>query len=251
MRQRGRRAPNQTSNLAPQTSSSPLRWLAYMLSRFLLKLILGFSTRTHILHRERTRLGGGWLLAANHISHFDPPFLGVACLRKMDWMASQEFYDVPLLGLWMKAVDTFPVDREKPDRASIRTALSRLKAGRVVGMFPEGGIRDGERSVLNGASLRPGLSALAEMSGAPVMPCVIVGSDHLYTPKKWLPFRRSQTWVSFGEPIHFQGEGKEARAKFDAEFAAALQALLAELRAKFSIVDGDLPQPAGRRKGRV
>lgn len=191
------------------------------------------------------------MLAANHISHFDPPFLGVACLRKMDWMTSREFYAVPLLGLWMKAVDTFPVDRERPDRASIRTALARLKAGRVVGMFPEGGIRDGERSVLHGAPLRPGLSALAEMSGAPVVPCVLVGSDHLYTPQKWLPFRRSRAWINFGEPIRLQGEGKAAREKFDAEFTAALHALLAELRARFPIADRDLPQPAGRRKGRV
>lgn len=228
-----------------------MRWLAYMFSRFLLKLILGCSTRTYILHRERTRLRGGWMLAANHISHFDPPFLGVACLRKMDWMTSREFYAVPLLGLWMKAVDTFPVDRERPDRASIRTALARLKAGRVVGMFPEGGIRDGERSVLHGAPLRPGLSALAEMSGAPVVPCVLVGSDHLYTPQKWLPFRRSRAWINFGEPIRLQGEGKAAREKFDAEFTAALHALLAELRARFPIADRDLPQPAGRRKGRV
>ena len=222
-----------------------------MLSRFLLKLILGFSTRTHILHRERTRMRGGWLLAANHISHFDPPFLGVACLRKMDWMTSREFYTVPLLGLWMKAVDTFPVDRERPDRASIRVALDRLEKGRVVGMFPEGGIRDGDRSVLNGAPLRPGLSALAEMSGAPVVPCVIVGSDHLYAPNKWLPFRRSQAWISFGEPISVQGEGKAARAEFDAAFTSALHALLAELRAQFPITDSDLPQPSGRRKGRV
>src|ERR1700761_1605353 len=114
-----------------------MRWLAYMASRLLLKLILAVVARTRVLHRERTLLPGGWMLAANHISHFDPPFLGVACLRKMDWMTSKEFYRVPLLGLWMHAVDTFPVDREKPDRASIRTAVARLKSGRVVGMFPE------------------------------------------------------------------------------------------------------------------
>ena len=169
-----------------------------------------------MLHRERTLLRGGWLLAANHISHFDPPFLGVACLRKMDWMTSREFYAVRLLGAWMRAVDTFPVDRERPDRASIRMALARLAAGRVVGMFPEGGIRDGARSVLQGAALRPGLGALAEMSGAPVIPCVIVGSDKLYAKKNWLPFRRAQVWISFGEPLSSAREGKLARKVFEA-----------------------------------
>jgi len=228
-----------------------MRWLAYMASRFLLKLILALPASTCVLHRERTRLRGGWMLAANHISHFDPPFLGVACLRKMDWMTSKEFYQVPLLGAWMRAVDTFPVDRERPDRASIRTALDRLTAGRVVGMFPEGGIRDGERSVLQGAPLRPGLSALAEMGGVPVIPCVIVGSDKLYASKMWRPFRRARVWISFGEPLRCQGHGKDARAAFEAAFTQSLHELLAELTARFGLTDDDLPQSSNRRKGRV
>jgi len=235
----------------PKTSRSSLRWLAYMASRLLLKLILALVARTHCLHRERTRLPGGWILAANHISHFDPPFLGVACLRKMDWMTSREFYAVPVLGPWMRAVDTFSVDRERPDRAAIRTALERLAAGRVVGLFPEGGIRDGERSMLQGAALRPGLSALAEMSGAPVIPCVILGSDQLYAPAKWLPFRRSQAWISFGEPLRFSGKGRPGRDDFEAAYNAAIQTLLAELRARFHLTSEDLPQSSDRRKGRT
>jgi len=222
-----------------------------MASRLLLKLILGLSAKTSVLHRERTRLAGGYILAANHISHFDPPFLGVACLRKMDWMTSREFYAVPLLGLWMTAVDTFPVDREKPDRNAIRTALDRLARGRVIGLFPEGGIRDGERSMLEGAALRPGLGALAEMSGAPVIPCVILGSDHLYDPKMWLPVRRSRAWIGFGEPLRCTGEGKPARAAFEAAYTAAIRELLAEMRGQFPITDEDLPQTSNRRKGRV
>jgi len=227
-----------------------VRWFAYMASRLLLKLILALVARTIVLHRERTLLPGGWMLASNHISHFDPPFLGVACRRKMDWMTSKEFYDDRLLGAWMRAVDTFPVDRERPDRTSIRTALQRLAASRVVGMFPEGGIRDGSRSVLQRAALRPGLSALAEMSHAPVIPCVIVGSDRLYAPKMWWPFRRARVWISFGEPIRFAGEGKEARASFDAAFTDAIQSLLGELRTRFGLTDEDLPQSSDRRKGR-
>src|SRR5258708_28066616 len=97
-----------------------------MASRLFLKLILALVTKTHVLHRERTRLPGGWILAANHISHFDPPFLTVASRRKMDWMTSREFYDIPMLGLFLRAVDTFPVDRERPDRAVLRTPLALL-----------------------------------------------------------------------------------------------------------------------------
>jgi 1-acyl-sn-glycerol-3-phosphate acyltransferase len=228
-----------------------VRWLAYMTSRFLLKLILGTVTRTHVLHRERTRLPGGWLFVSNHISHFDPPFLTVAALRKLDWMATRELYHPWPVALWMHAVDTFPVDRERADRAATRETLERLQRGRVVGIFPEGGIRDGSSSVLEGAPLKPGLAGLAQLSGKPVLPCVLIGSDQLYTHRNWLPFRRIEAWIAFGEPLHFEGTGKDARAAFEARIAEALRALFAELKERFHLTANDLPQPPARRKGRM
>jgi 1-acyl-sn-glycerol-3-phosphate acyltransferase len=228
-----------------------VRWLAYMVSRFLLKGILALVTRTHVLHRERTALPGGWLFVANHISHFDPPFFTVAARRKIDWMATRELYHPRAVALWMHAVDTFPVDRERADRAATRETLSRLKAGRVVGIFPEGGIRDGMHSVLEGVPLKPGIAGLAQLSGAPVVPCVLIGGDQLYTHRNWLPFRRAQAWLAFGEPLHCTGEGKEARVEFEVKVAAALRALYAELKDRFALTPHDLPQPPMRRKGRL
>ena len=222
-----------------------------MVSRLLLKGILALVTKIHVLHRERTRLPGGWLLVANHISHFDPPFLTVAALRKIDWMATRELYAPGLVSLWMHAVDTFPVDREKVDRAAVRESVARLKQGRVVGIFPEGGIRDGVHSVLEGVPLKPGLAGLAQLGGAPVIPCALIGSDQLYTHANWIPFRRARAWIAFGEPLYFTGEGKAAREAFEAEIAAALRGLGAELKERFHLTADDLPQPPARRKGRL
>jgi len=222
-----------------------------MISRFLVKLILGAVSKTHVLHRERTWLPGGWLLVSNHISHFDPPFLTAATHRKIDWMATRELYHPWPVGAWMRAVDTFPVDREKTaDRAATRETLERLKRGRVVGIFPEGGIRDGKNSVVEGAPLKPGLAGLAQLSGAPVVPCVLIGPDQLYTHRNWIPFRKSRAWIAFGEPLYFAGDGKEARAALEVRITESLHALYAELKERFQLTDGDLPQPPARRKGR-
>ena len=222
-----------------------------MVSRFLLKVILSLVAKTHVLHRERSALPGGWLLVSNHISHFDPPFLTVAALRKLDWMATRELYAPGLVALWMHAVDTFPVDRERVDRGAVREALTRLRRGRVIGMFPEGGIRDGTHSVLEGAPMKAGIAGIAQLSGAPVVPCVLLGSDQLYTHRHWLPFRRAKAWIAFGEPLHFEGKSKDARAEFEARVADALRALYAELKDRFQLTAHDLPQPPSRRKGRV
>jgi len=222
-----------------------------MTSRLLLNGLLSVVTKTHVLHRERTRLPGGWLLVSNHISHFDPPFLTVAAFRKIDWMATRELYSPAPVAAWMHAVDTFPVDREKVDRQAVKEAVARLKRGRVVGLFPEGGIRDGPRSVLEGAPLKPGIAGLAQLGDAPVIPCALVGSDQLYTPGCWIPFRRARAWIAFGEPRRCQGEGKAAREAFEATIAADLRALYAELKERFQISAADLPQPPARRKGRL
>lgn len=222
-----------------------------MVSRLLLKGLLGGVTTTHVLHRERTRLAGGWLLVSNHISHFDPPFLTVAASRKIDWMATRELYHPAPVAWWMYAVDTFPVDREKVDRAAVREAVARLQRGRVVGIFPEAGIRDGTRSVLEGAPLKPGLAGLAQLGDAPVIPCALVGSDQLYTHRNWLGFRRAEAWIAFGDPLYFSGEGKAAREAFEGQIAGSLRALYAELKERFQLTAEDLPQPPARRKGRL
>ncbi len=115
-----------------------------------------------------------------------------------------EFFRFPALGFLLRAVDAFPADRDRADRKTIRTAIERLKEGRVVGLFPEGGIRDGVRSLLQGAPLRPGASTLAHIARIPILPCVILGSDRLYSRKRWLPLRRTPIWIAFGNPIpHF------------------------------------------------
>src|SRR4030088_1308897 len=142
-------------------------------------------------------------------------------------MAMAEFFPLPLLGFLLRAVDAFPADRDRADHTTIRTAIERLKDGRIVGIFPEGGIRDGERSILEGAPVRPGASALAHIAGVPILPCVIVGSDRLYSKKSWLPLRRTPVWIAFGNPIsHFPELQKPAaRERIEHELATAFRNL--------------------------
>ena len=92
---------------------------------------------------ERATAPGAWVLASNHISHFDPLLITATLPRAIDWMAMADLFAGRLLGAWLRASDCFPVVRFKPDRAALRAAIVRLEAGRVVGMFPEGGLRDG------------------------------------------------------------------------------------------------------------
>src|SRR6059058_5156992 len=163
-----------------------------------MKLLFGCVASLHVVRRENANRDGGFLLAGNHISHFDPFIISSVVRRKIDWMAMAEFFSLPVLGFLLRAVDAFPADRDRADRKTIRTAIERLKQGRIVGVFPEGGIRDGTRSLLEGAPLRPGASTLAHIARVPILPCVILGSDRLYAKRNWLPLRRTPVWIGFG-----------------------------------------------------
>ena len=220
---------------------------------FLMKVLFGYSSRIYVLGCENTERAGGFLLAANHISHFDPFIISSVVRRKIDWMAMAEFFPLPIVGLFLRAVDAFPAARDRADRKTIRTAIERLKTGRIVGVFPEGGIRDGAQSLLHGAHVRAGASILANIAKVPVLPCVILGSDRLYAKRSWLPFKRIPVWLAFGQaiPSFSELEKSAARERIEQELTAAFQNLYAELRAKFRLTSDDLPHsPRERMKGR-
>jgi 1-acyl-sn-glycerol-3-phosphate acyltransferase len=214
--------------------------LAYTISQAVCRLLFTFAARRRVLHAGRARHQGPWLLAANHIAHFDPLLITSVVPRQIDWMAMADLFRPRLLGAWLRAADTFPVQRFKADRGALRTAVERLRAGRIVGMFPEGGLRDGAASVLGGAPLLRGIRAVAEQGGAPVLPCVILGSDRLYRAANWLPLRRVPVWIGFGEPFPPVGAVEE-------KLADALRALALEMRAHFALTDDDFPKPPRER----
>jgi len=226
--------------------------LANRAARLLMKLLFGYAARVRVLRPENANRNGAFLLAANHISHFDPFIISSVVKRKIDWMALAEFFPYPLLGHFLRAVDAFPVDRHRAQRATIRTTIKRLKAGGIVGVFPEGGIRDGAGSLLEGAPLRPGACTLAHIAAVPILPCVIVGSDRLYSKKGWFPLRRTPIWIAFGNPIsHFPNlEKSVARAQVERKLTTAFKNLYAELQETFRLTPDDLPQPPRQRMGK-
>jgi 1-acyl-sn-glycerol-3-phosphate acyltransferase len=194
-----------------------------------------------------TEITNGAVLISNHISHFDPFFISLALGCRIDWMTSAEFYSNRIVGAWLRAVNTFPVDRTKPDRKALRTALHRLRDGRIVGMFPDGGIRAGPSSILEEATPKGGATTLARMSGAPILPYVIFGTDRFYARNAWMPGRpRIPVWVAMGAPFSV---AKSKSDDADARMVAALRALAAATVAHFGLSRDDLPMTPEQRKG--
>ncbi len=141
---------------------------------------------------------GPLLVAGNHVSNLDGPVLAVAIgpKRFLRGLGKIELYRVPVLGWYLKNAGTIPVERGKGDVGAMRAAIELLRGGGALGLFPEG-----TRSK-TGKPGRPkaGVGFLAAMSGAPVLPARIVGTDRF---PKTRPLE-----VRFGPPLRFSGEDR-------------------------------------------
>jgi 1-acyl-sn-glycerol-3-phosphate acyltransferase len=157
---------------------------------------------------ENIPAAGPVILVANHESMLDPWLLGLATPRPVRYMAKAELFELPVVRTLMRAFGTFPVERGIGDRTAVGRAAELLSDGQVLGIFPQGTcLPYRDRPWLRGAA------RLAIVTGAPIVPVCIVGSERALRPGKFklgLP----QITVIVGEPIEvMQGRPSVASAK--------------------------------------
>ena len=189
------------------------------------------SGKPTVIGRRNVPLEGPVILAPTHMSHYDVPLLMAESPRNIDFMSVVEFLSVPFVGRLFTEMNCFFLDRGRVDLKSVRTALDRLKKGRLVSMFPEGQIRDFDDSIVHGKPFKPGLARLAYLSGAPVVPCVVLGGDQYKKPLAWLPLMRTKYGVIYGEPVTAKADlpEREAVPELVQRLAATYQTLYRKL----------------------
>ncbi|MBV8749896.1 MAG: 1-acyl-sn-glycerol-3-phosphate acyltransferase [Candidatus Eremiobacteraeota bacterium] len=160
----------------------------YAFAKVVVTAIARATFRFRVVGAEKVPLTGGLVIAANHLSNFDPPLLGIALPRPVSYMAKKELFDIPVLGPVIRGLNAFSVDRQAGGTAALRASLRTLKEGRCVGIFPEGG-----RNVTGTNEEKAGAAFLAAAAGVPVVPAAIVGT-------RTLRLFRPVT-VTFGDPI--------------------------------------------------
>lgn len=202
----------------------------------LVRLLVNLYARLY--HRVRYSPGppatpipaaGPAIVVANHQSGVDPLTL-VACTRRLiHFMMAREYFELPGLRWLFRLSGAIPVNRDGNDLGATKAAIKVLRDGKLLGIFPEGGIRSGEDEQLGGKS---GVALLALKTGAPVVPAHISG-----TPRQDSVLRAiltpSRSSVRFGEPIVFTApEGrKPTREEIDSVTRQILDRVVA-LRAE-------------------
>jgi len=133
--------------------------------------------RIKIHGRENCPNEGAVIVAINHKSFWDAVLIAGFMPRQLTFMAKKELFDVPLLGAIIQWAGAFPVARGTGDIGAIKAALSALKAGKALGIFPEGTRIKGNQP----HSAKAGVAFIAEKTGAPILPVAIRGGYRIFS----------------------------------------------------------------------
>jgi 1-acyl-sn-glycerol-3-phosphate acyltransferase len=192
----------------------PLLWRALLVAaRALVPLVCRLRVSGDVPDALRR---GPLILAANHISPFDPIVLTAACRARRvapRFMATGGLFRAPVVGAVMRGCGHIRVDRRTPRVTDALTAAAAAVAeGSVVAAYPEGriGLDPGmwpERG-------KTGVARLALASGATVVPVAMWGAHEVlpYTAPKGLLgalgralLRRPVVRVHFAAPVDLSG----------------------------------------------
>ena len=177
-------------------------------------------------HVPRT---GPAMLAFNHVSYLDFIFGGFAAQpagRLVRFMAKRETFDHRISGPLMRSMHHISVDRAE-GTGSLRQALRYLRAGEVVGIFPEATIsRSFEIKEIKSGAVR-----IAAQAKVPLVPVVLWGTQRMMTKDHPRDFSRGKTIaITVGEPLHPRGRDPEPGTL---ELRSVMERLLAETIARY------------------
>ncbi|WP_354698930.1 1-acyl-sn-glycerol-3-phosphate acyltransferase [Paraconexibacter sp. AEG42_29] len=190
-------------------------WLQGVMVLVLVPL-LSVMARIRVHGREHVPSEGGFILAPNHPSVLDAFFAALPLLpRRMYFMGMAELWQRPLPAWLMSRVGGFPIVRGTWDRDAFETAEAVIGRGRVLVLFPEGGVSpaDGYKPA------KPGIGHIAHRTGASIVPVHLSGPRRLY---RWWSWPRIT--VTVGAPIAVARDEEPSRER---SLATAEQALAA------------------------
>ncbi|MEV7423073.1 MULTISPECIES: lysophospholipid acyltransferase family protein [unclassified Streptomyces] len=188
---------------APPTPEDPLS--RFVLIKAVLRPIMRLMFRTRVEGAENVPGSGPVILAGNHLTFIDSMILPLVCDRQVFFIGKDEYVTGKglkgrLMAWFFTGVGMIPVDRDggRGGVAALMTGRRVLEQGNVFGIYPEG-TRSPDGRLYRG---RTGIARLTLMTGAPVVPFAMIGTDKLQPNGSGMP-RSGKVTVRFGKPMEF------------------------------------------------
>ncbi len=152
--------------------------------------------RIRVRGREFLPTTGGGLILSNHQSHLDPLLIGLACDRRMNFVARKSLFTFPPFRWLIDSLDAIPLDRDGSGFGGLKETLRRLKQEELVLIFPEGTrTRDGKVG-----KIMPGFCPIARRAKVPLIPVSIDGAFEAFPRTRDYPLP-SVIHITFGPPL--------------------------------------------------
>jgi len=182
--------------------------------------------RGNVAGLEHLPASGGYIVAANHASHLDPPMVGQHLPRQVSFFARKTLWKPGIAAWWLTAVGTIPVDRDGGTSLdAVKRVLAALARGKVVIVFPEG-TRSTDGLL---QPPKPGVGLLACRARVPVVPARVFGSFEAFGRDGGLHLG-SPVDITYGPPLYpgdfdHPEDGKERYARTAARIMEAITRL--------------------------
>jgi 1-acyl-sn-glycerol-3-phosphate acyltransferase len=193
---------------------------------------------------------GPAIIASNHVGYVDFAFVMLGPprpRREMAFLARADLFERRLVGSALHALGQIPVDAHGDPAAAMRAAVERLEQGGLVGLHPEGTINPAFLPVRG----RSGAVRLAQLTGAPIVPAAVWGSQRLLTkwrPAAW-PERGIPVRVAYGAPFHPASRQESSAAEATRDLIGRIGVLVDRLIAEEGAPAGAWWVPAARGGG--
>ncbi len=151
--------------------------------------------RVRLHGTEHVPLTGPVVVAGNHVGVIDGPLMAIFAPRPVHALTKIEMFD-GRLGTLLTQAGQVPLDRCHADPLAVKTSVRVLRDGGAVGIFPEGARGDGELDLFH-----RGAAYLGLVTGAPVVPLVMLGTRMPGGGSSSMPPRGSQIDLVFGAPF--------------------------------------------------
>src|SRR4051794_23589692 len=187
---------------------------------------VGLGLQFTMTGTENVPREGAAVMAINHTGWLDFTFAGLAAHpseRLVRFMAKESIFEAPIAGPLMRGMKHIPVDREA-GAAAYRTAVTNLRQGEIVGVFPE-------TTISRSFELLPfktGAVRMAVSGKAPILPVVMWGSQRVWTAghRRAMALHRIPISIDVLPPIEVSrsDDAEEATQHLHATMEAALHA---------------------------
>lgn len=159
--------------------------------------IFHLLSQVQIIGKENIPPQGAYIVAINHLSIFDPPFVAAFWSTPLEALGAIEIWSKPGQSALVRLYGVIQVRRGEYDRQSLKQMLAALEAGRPLMIAPEGG-RSHTPGLRRG---RPGVAYIVHQTGLPVIPVGVVGSTDDFLAKA-LRAKRPRLEMRIGKPLH-------------------------------------------------